>query len=322
MFKQVVTSDPGQAALNEMILPDLPYEIILDILERFWSKKDLGTMRLLSKSFAALARPALFGSCSFHITCSKDKNYSPEQIRVWQSRSERHMHRLEFLSSPDIAQLIHTIRVYPEPRMHTGTRINWLIESDADAWLNQFLERLPLFANLKTLQCEDIAFDEFAIQQLFNVKQLIKLDIRDCPITGHIGPGENNIEVRNMYFSSTSQDPQRAESYARWLYIVKARSIQNLSLSFANSDIAYEFLSRLRSMPSIPLTHLIMPHDPRKSIPVLSGSQSYATIVLTMQLAYINGDTLNAITSGFPLVENLTLLIGSAEVYGIKVCRI
>ncbi|KAF7966610.1 hypothetical protein HWV62_27170 [Athelia sp. TMB] len=304
-----------------MILPDLPSDIILDILERFWSKKDLGTMRLLSSSFAALVRPVLFDSCSFHITCPKDKNYSPEQIRQWQSRLDRHMHRLEFLSSPDIAQFIRTIRIYPEPRMHTGASINWLIESDMDAnaWLNQFLERLPLFVNLKTLQCEDVTFDELAIEQIFNVKQLIKLDIRDCPITERVKPAEDGIEVRQMYFSSASRDPHRAESYARWLGIVKAHSIQNLRLSFANSDIAHEFLSRLRSMPIIPLTHLIMPHDPQKSIP---GSQNHATIVLTMQLASINGDILNEITSRFPLVRNLTLLIGSAEVYGIKVCHI
>lgn len=308
--KQPGLKDIGRATLTQIVMPDLPAEIILDILECMWSKKDLGTMRLLSKSFAALARPALFGSCSFRIP------YSP-------SGERRYMPRLEFFASDDIAQYVHTISVYPEPgQIRDAISTPWSNAADMNVALDQFFERLPFFKNIKTLQCTDISFNDFAISQLVVIKNFGKLDIRDCTITGSVKQSDDRIKVSNMDFLSTSRDASKAGPYARWLRVVTIDSLQDFNLSFANADIAFEFLFVLRTIPSVPLTHLIMPHDPRKVIPAPSGSQNYATTILTMQLGYIDNNTLDDITNRFPLVQNLTLLIGSEKTYNIQVSHI
>lgn len=238
-------------------------------------------MRLLSKSFTSLAGHIIFRSISIRIASDMD------------------MRRLDFLSSPGIAQLVQTLQIYTAPGYPTRS----------PPALLGFFERLPQFRKIRTLHCTNLSLDAFALDRLICLKCIRNLQIVDCVILAGI-VSNGTIDVSKMAFHSTETNPERAKGYARWLAVVNAVSMEDLRLSFSNQVIADEFLSCLATKRSLPLTHLVFPHDPSKPIPSPLGSPAYVTTVLAMQLAYIDSDSLEEIRARFPHLLELTLIIG------------
>lgn len=241
-------------------------------------------MRLLSKSFASLAVRVIFRSISICIEGDLDKA------------------RLDFLSSPEIAQLVQTLQIYTAPGH---------LNRSPPALLGVF-ERLPQFKQIRTLHCTNHSLDSFALDRLLYLKCLKNLQIVDCVIFAEID-SSGTIDICKMAFHSTETDPERAEDYGRWLDVVNPASVEDLRLSFSNQEIAAEFLACLATRHSLPLTHLVSPHDPSKRIPSPLGSQAYVTTMLTIQLACVDKDSLEQIRTRFPRLLQLTLLIGKAE---------
>lgn len=268
------------------------------------SKKDLAATRLVSKSFAALARPLLFRSCTVRTVCGS--KYSSQTKNGQHSLIGEITHRIDVLSSPDISQYVHSIRIYPA---YSNTGDNYSSSGNTPFVLDYFFQCLPRFTSLKTLYCENITFDTRALGQLFQLGHLRSLQIRDCLIIQPEIPVERiRIDTVEIHCSSSS------ESCVRWLGIVQPHSVQDLRLSFSSANVAHVFLNNLATVHEMPLTHLIMPHNLNTTpIPAPLGSDAYAFLkVLTLQVAYVNENLLETIRIRFTHLVDLSIMVYSS----------
>jgi hypothetical protein len=290
---------------------NLPNELWLDILESIWmSTAELSVLRLVSRLFGNLVKPLLFRAFTMRpVLSGPSMRFPPAESRPPATAGNiptEIKRRLDFFSSPEIALIVETIRIYPQSHRMAPEH-----HGDSSIVLQYLFQLLPRFIHLRTLYCEDIPFNDYGIRQLCRLERLKYLRLRECIITAE-DITHHTLKVTNLEFHSSDPSlPLPAKFYVQWLALPQTDCLQGLRLSMANAILAQSFLHSLSTTP-LPLTHLIMPHDPSALIRTLhdmpTNTMEHLT-TLSVQIAYATDTLLKAIFSSFIHVEDLTLMV-------------
>ena len=267
------------------MVPLLP-EIWQAIFENETLIRDgFSNIRLTCKTFAALAQPIAFRY--FHLNPGFVQHNSP----TMQDGIARNMARLGFWATDEIACHVREIRV------HRLVERGWGVQKgDRDPVLDNFFRVLPRFTNAQKLSCHTILFEDFALDQLYRLKNLRTLDLYESSVKGVIPARAQALRLRSLTIVDEIQDysQERDKTSVEWLLFIHPDHIQHVDLTFWDPEVAKDFLRFSMTTDTAQyVTDMSIPHSDalvRLLISALSCSQPCRLRKLAFEQAY---DALN-----------------------------
>lgn len=281
----------------------IPPELWLDIFGcHSWSRKEMGNVRLVSKSFSELLRPLIFRTLTIHPSVIQKCTAPPSISPFSQEDTDRTIQRLDCLLSPHVAPHVNHIRVYPS----SGYGIDVNDIGDTDFILDALFEKLPQFTSLQALYFEDMSFSAKTLRGLCQVsKNLKRIDIHDSWIPGEAYPKPEcalEADLLNLHLT-------RSYPYGRWAEYLQPDAVREIRLCIGDHAVAERFM---KATSNLPLTHLTMTYNYRtlaaflqKSSPTVWGRMS----VLCLHLDYVTQQLLELVCSRCCHVCSLDLTI-------------
>jgi hypothetical protein len=256
------------------LLPEI-WQAIFENEPLIWD--GFSNIRLTCKAFAALAQPIAFRY--FHLNPSFQHN-SP----TMKNGTARNMARLGFWATDEIARHVREIHVHD---VHQG---------DRDPVLDIFFQVLPRFTNAQKLSCHTILFEDFALDQLYRLKNLRTLDLYDSSVKGVIPARAQALRLRSLTIVDEIQDygQERDKTSVEWLLFIHPDHIQHVDLTFWDPEVAKDFLRFSMTTDTAQyVTDMSIPHSDalvRLLISALSCSQPCRLRKLAFEQGY---DALN-----------------------------
>lgn len=200
-------------------LPPEVWTIVFKIGE--FKVRDISRVRLACRMFAALAKAQAFCHFTFR-PCDEESTYKdPKAI---------HHKALAFWTSEAIAPFVRECTVssafaYSARGMHGLP-------------LEVFFQRLTKFIHLTSIQFQFVPFDNIALSQLGQLKQLQTITLIDCTIIAQSTPAV--VTVPHVQLRSyTRLVDSRERGRFGWLDVFSAQATRRLHIAFSESRVVH-----------------------------------------------------------------------------------
>lgn len=209
-------------------------------------------IRLTCKTFAILAQPM-----AFRRFCLRLKNFGSTSQPMLPSKQDmvpRSTARLEFWATDEIARHVRQIQ------LALGD-LNRNLNEEADRVLRAFFQVLSRFANVQTFSCHAIPFDDFALDQLWGLKNLRTLELIGSSIVA-VNPARARAALRLRSLTYKIDDSYCYTGNRELLLVTHLDDIQHVGLSILRANVAAYFLHVSMTMNTVQhITDLCIPYS-------------------------------------------------------------
>ncbi|KAJ6491031.1 hypothetical protein C8R45DRAFT_1138002 [Mycena sanguinolenta] len=237
------------SATDFMTLPEnrVPSELLGEILKNVpeYDKSTLQSFSLTCRAFCGASRPRLFSRIEFTPYVLDEEN-----IPLFPSLSEiaRHIPRLDFLSSTEIAPLVRDFRMLVRLQQLSCGWNTSIYPDNPYVLENALFERLVRFPGLQQFHATRIDFTPARLDILFRLPHLICLGVSDCAVM------PNAPFSRQLHLSDFSVHSERAGGLGDyyWFPLLHPEHLRAFGLS-----LGFYLRGTVLALPTFPKVHTL-----------------------------------------------------------------
>ncbi|KAF8188488.1 hypothetical protein K438DRAFT_1833631 [Mycena galopus ATCC 62051] len=249
---------------------------------------------LTCRAFLPMSRPFLFSSIHFTPYCNSGNGslFLPSPSEV-----DRHLERLNFLCSPEIAPLVRFCTISSDLYRDSD---KWSFSTDTPyILLDAVFQRLGNFTGLQKFHASKIHFTQVGLDNLCRLSNLFELYLFHCPAApgARIEPSPRALRISNfsLYRDSKTKSDQ-ADDY--WFPMLQPDQLRVLTSNFA--------LGRtVDALPSFNNVHTLkaIMHNPTPAQHLTIMSKFPAVRILELSGKGLQPDAAAPAVAVFPLLE-------------------